>query len=799
MDTGITKTSSKNGYPSHLIPLSKKGKEWCLDYIKAFHSDTENTNGKLFRKNIDNYKDWREYASGDQNIDQYKELLGAKTKRNKGKKESSWKNLDWSILPIGPKFVEILFGKIKNEPRILKVKGIDKQSLNKEKQYESELAEYVYNKKWMAEMQDKMGFKFETPIEEGNPEIENMGEIELYKEMFYKDRYALETYDFIKTIHNDSDWTEQLRDEVIEDLIKVGAAGTKVYIDSGDGMVKIRRCIPEEVKTNNVRFHDFRDMYQAGEYINLTISELKQMAGNQFTEEEYEKIADKSTANTYSSASFTSGNLDSSRYDNQHVTLFDAQWFSNDERTQKVRRNKYGNKMAEMVDSDFLPKNVTDDDYAKKNEGLKYITRKKIKNVFKGKWIVDTEYIFDYGLETNMLRQSTVLHEALLGYTFYTTNFDSIVRRIIPILNSIQLDWIQHQNHIARSRPSGLSIEMSAFQDLSLGKGGNEKLSPKEALRLYMDTGILIWRRKDWNGHMSQWTPVQEMQNGISEASMQHFNNILAKIDLLRGILGLNEVSDASTPNPDIGKYVTQVANQGTNNAIAFLYKADKSIYRRTSHKIALEIPNIINNGVNPGLVEALGERTFNFFKANKNMVFFDASITIDVGPTEEKRERISSYISISLERQEITIEDAAQIDDEENPHRQLQLLKKAKIDKANRASLEAERSAKLEQEKNIASAKASSEMEIEKEKALSVIRMEEEELKSKIALREKRADLKNQLILLEAENKYKRNLEGEKIDADILMNTDDNETLLETAHISARQAKQQSSVSKTP
>jgi len=73
-------------------------------------------------------------------------------------------------------------------------------------------------------------------------------------------------------------------------LFDYGVAGYKEYIDS-NGAIKIRTINPRNIIINHCKKNDFSDASYVGEVIEMTISDLKQMAGDQFTAEEYENIA----------------------------------------------------------------------------------------------------------------------------------------------------------------------------------------------------------------------------------------------------------------------------------------------------------------------------------------------------------------------------------------------------------------------------------------------------------------------------------------------------------------------------
>lgn len=791
VDTGRGNKDASAGFPSHLVePKIKLTPEWCLSFLKGMN--TGNNQMTIFRNNTEKYKQWRDYARGDQEIDQYKEMLTSSNKKNRGRKNQSWRNLDYEIMPIAPKFVRILEGMIMKQPRIVKTKGIDNESLDAERTYESKLSEFVFNRDWLSKIQGA-GFNANSPIAQGDPEPMTMGEIPLYKDIYYKDRNALELKDVIDTTLEVNKMDEQGRRDCVIDYIEVGVAGTKVFVDT-NGFLKIRRTIPERIISNVCRKDDFGDISWVGEYQEMTIQELKQEAGNQFTEEEYRRIAEESNNKSYGSASnfiptFTEEDVISYPYDNEKITVLDGEWFSVDSRTSKVGKNKAGNPTFERVKNNFLPNGVSDDMYKEQSKGEKYLMRRNLKNVYRGKWVVNTGFIYNYGLQTDMIRMGSSLEDVKLSYTFHTSQYSSVIRNIIPILDQIQINWLQFQNHNARSRPSGLSIEMGALENLQLGKGG-EKMTPKEALRLYFDTGILVWRRKEWGGASNQWKPIEELANAPSAGAQQSLTNIITMIDMLRNILGINEVSDASTPNPEIGKFVTESAMVATQSAINYLYFGDKKIYEGTAEKVALLLPSLIKKGKSKAFIGALGLSSYNFFKNNIDLTRYEFSTKIEVGYSDEQRAIVQKYMQIDITNGTIGSDDAIKIEGEENPHKQASMLRQAKIETQKRESEVSQQNAQLEVEKNTASAQASSAAEVEKETQLSELRNAEAVIKSDLTIKEQNNKLKGDIILRKLDAGIKLTEQDDEQVTDILKEKIKQETALEVAEINAETAE---------
>lgn len=750
-----------NGFPSDLLdPSVKAQKKYILEYIKAFHDENRQGHGtKMFRNAASNYQNWRDLARGKQSVDRYKPQLGVR----KGRQRKSFKSLDWSILPIAPKFVNLLVGKIMNRNLNLSVKTIDKHAKSEQQEFKNKLKVHLALQKELKAIEQATGQKIPMPVEEGMPMPANQNEIDAYVDMFFRDELAMEFHDILQKSLELSD-NKQIEKEVVEELIEVGVAAIRSYIDS-NGMIRHRRCVPERIITNNVKFEDFRDLTRVGEYIELTIAELKTMAGNQFTEEEYKKIAENATNKSYGNSAYISSYYDKHQqfpYDRDRVMVLDAEWFSADRYVYQVKPNRFGNQTVFNKNRQWWDNlKITPEQYSEQNPGRK-VMFEDISNVYIGMWIVDTDFVFNAGLKTDMSRAVNNVADTMLGYTMYTTKFDSIIRMIEPILHNIQINWLQYQNHVARSRPSGLEIEMSAMEGITLGQG--QKMSPKEALQLYMDTGILVWRRKNWSAAGNQWRPIQELQNGISDAADKHLIFITQGLDLLRSILGVNEATDSSTPNPELGKAVAQLAAEGTNNALYYLWHGHKKMLKGMALQTAMQIPAMINKakrGMNKGIMNIFGEETINFFSNHNDLNLREMGIEIHEGIDREKKERIAMYVQRALDKQELLPEDALEIEEENNLHRAAYMLRVKSQQRARQREEEQMRMYEAEMKKNQQSAVAAaeakkmeimaeSEAKLMLEERLSQLRMQEEAEKVRLQIILKKLESNQQLTELE-------------------------------------------------
>ena len=710
------KTASKefvHGYPSDLLPMEEKDQKWCLNYIQTMDREYNQGSGTyLFRAKSEDYKEWRDYARGNQDIDQYKVLLN--TKNNKGKKNLSYKNLDWTILPIAPKFKNLLVGKMIGQNNEIGLRAIDKRAVEGKRQKRLTLQEWMINQKFLANIQEKTGIGFETPLDDGAPPPESIKDLDIYMDMFYKERYCLEMQDLLK-LHKETNNYEQILKECAEDLVEVGVGATRTY--RVGKKLRTRKCVAERMITNNCRFEDFRDLKHAGEYWDLTIGELKEIVDpGTFSELDWQKIAEQAGGQSYGNEHQLAQYYEeyhSYPYDVLKVTVLDAVWRSTDDWGVQVKPKKG---KAYRKGGNFLPEGVSEQDYNEKNDNQYH--KRSLENWYQGLWFVNTNYIANWGLMSNMPRVASEIGRTLGPYMLYSLNFDSIMRQIIPALDSIQLNWLQYQHHVTKSRPAGLSIEYTALHDINIGGKAGKKMTPKEVLELYMETGIQLWKRKDWGGRDSNFMPISELGGGISEAAEFHWRKILETIDLLRNIIGVSEVADSSVPNPEIGKAVTEYAMGATQETLKYLYHAFDMINLGSSKRMIMQIPDLFAEGASPGYTEALGQNSIAFIAETSELTMHEYGVYLERGLSEKMEARIAMYIQNEITAGTFLSEEALEIENEPNVYRKIQLLKMYRRQKIEQKRLEMQQTYQAEEQKNVNSAKASSEAKInEKQK----------------------------------------------------------------------------------
>lgn len=742
------------GFPSSLIsPGEKQTREYCLTFQKAFHREHHTGTGSGRIKMLGDYEKNRLYAKGMQPQDQYKPMLGIV--RNKGKKDISWRNLDWNILPILPTLVSVVKNKVLSQKKDVIIKAIDRQSQTEERTRKNQILTYITNLQLAQQAEQDFGATVESPLDPGAPLPANMQELELHLQMFPKDRYVMELYDNVERVKTLNNWS-QIWEDVVDDLVSIGDGGTKAYIDI-NGSVRVRRVRREAIITNNCINPDYSDMTRIGEYIQMSISELRaSVPRGTFTEADYAKMAATATGKNYT----TNGNDQYFRtnyrypYDHEKLTILDSEWISADDYAYVVERSNLGNLMVtKQKDPYWLDKvqwndngkamtGVTDQqyvDYHKERGSEKEVIRDSVNNLYGAKWVVGTEYIFDCGLKRNMQRSLNRLGDCKFNYNLYTF-FDSYMRRAEPLADQIQINWLQHQHHVSQSKPSGLKINKRALTAISVGGKGGMELDELEVLRMYTETGNYVYKGEDAAGRPYQFDPIQELKGGMNEAALQHFELMRAHIDLLRTIFGLNEATDSSTPNPKLGKAIAEMLEQNTNTALGSVYHAYSKLYEDTIKSVCTLVADaeMIKNSAKD---ESLGASSGDFFRANSDVTHRELGIKIEDGPTTEVRNTLRKYLELSLGNKEIYPEDAYLVENEDNIMRAYHMLAQARKKKKDDDMRIAQQQYDMEQQKNIQSALAG-----DQAKAQIQMQMDQSEIEKAYALH----DLEVEKIILE-------------------------------------------------
>ena len=744
-----------NGYPSHLIDPREKGKDWIKQYCRAAWDSWNNDNPRsIFYNARYRYENLKQYAMGNQSVNKYKPLMGVDQESTE-----TWLNVDWSVIPIIPKFRRIALGKLSKVDYNITATPVDSLANEENEDYFAGIKAKILMREEAAKIDPELLNAPALQMEPG--EAATMEELEMQMKYTYKHQMAIEAEQGIKLVLEQNQ-IEKLRDQVREDLFDYGVSGYKEFIDS-NGAIKIRRVNPRNVIINHCKRNDFSDAQYIGEVIEMTIADLKQMAGNQFSESEYEDIA-KNVLGRYGNPREWLDNLSifNKGYDQFNIRVLDIEFFSVNDMVFEQRIDRRGNKIYAKAK------------YDDRNKRKDKFERVSYKVVYKGRWIIDTNYLFDYGLCTNMKRAKSSLMDTKMSFhlfapEFYDMNAHGIMEQVIPIADAIQIAWYRLQNAINQSRPKGIMIEMGALEDIPLGSGG-KKLDPMSVLDLYNKTGTLVYRKADAQGRMTNYRPIEELENGLGRDAMNYWQLIQNHIQMLRDITGMNEMTDGSTPDPRTLTTVAKLAYEGTNNALYSIVQGDKFLLEDLSNDIILRLQDVAETGEVKGYIRALGSNTMKFFKMSSNVALYEFGIFLEDKPTDDQRAMLMQQVQAGQAGGMLDIEDAIIIQNTDNLKVAQQLLafkiKKRREQEEEKAMRQQQMNAQVQQQSAMVAEQAKQQtIQVEGQMKAQLIQVEKEldskllEMKYQYELQLEQLRQTGKVVTKQEENKGKKSV----------------------------------------
>ena len=640
-----------NGYPSPLATNEEKAtKEYGLEYFKNMYYEWHNNGDVYFRDRKMRYNRNRSYAEGNQDVGKYKDLLDVQG-------DSSYLNIDWSPVSIVPKFVDVIVNGMVNQEYDVKAESIDPIAAKERMEKKKRLYGEMLTKDFVQDLEDKSG----TQLTSKGFSPENSEEIDMFMALNYKQNVEIALEKAIEYTLSINDY-DQVKRHMIRDLVVLGLCAAKTEISKTEG-VKIRHVDPANLITSFSAKPDFKNIRHAGEIYSITIADLRIQAGDEFSEEDYVKIAreyagkNNNPANYGTQAYYENGN-ETYDYDKFSVNILDAEFITSHSLKYEKKENKHGGYSVNKKPSNYKkPKNSKT-----KREDI----GQTVKVIYKGKYIVGTDYVFNYNMMKDMPRPKSNLSETRLSYIVYQPNLykmksRSLVDRMIPFADQIQLAHLKIQHVLAKARPKGAAFEIGSLENVSKGDGGT--FTPMELQEIYDQTGNIYYRRIDDEGQMTGAMPIQELENGIGRDFGTLINVYNHNMQMIRDVTGVNEARDASKPSSEALVGVQKLSLLASNNATRDINDAYLNVTTRVSQSVTIRMQDLVNfKGLHKMYTNVIGDTSMHSIDMMKKLSIHEFGITLDVAPNEEEKQMMEQNIQASLAQKELRLEDAIMI-----------------------------------------------------------------------------------------------------------------------------------------
>jgi len=378
-----------------------------------------------------------------------------------------------------------------------------------------------------------------------------------------------------------------------------------------------------------------------------------------------------------------------------------------------------------------------------------------------------TNIILKWELAKNMVRPKSSSQHALSNYVavaprMYKGVIESLVRRMIPFADLIQVTHLKLQQVIARTVPDGVYIDADGLNEVDLGTG--QGYNPEDALRLYFQTGSVIGRSYTQEGEFNQGrVPIQQLtsNSGASKTQMliANYNHYL---DMMRAVTGLNEARDGSTPNPDALVGVQKLAALNSNTATRHILDGSLFIYRSLAEALTYRIADVLEfSDFKDDFINKIGKYNVSILNEISDLYIYDFGVFIELSPDEEEAARLEQNVQVALSKGDINLEDAIDIREIKNIKLANQLLKVKR-----KAKQEADRQKEIEKQQLISQSQQQSQqlagqIAMQKMEAENMYKMKykQAEIAFEIEKNKTEAQLKSQLM--EQEFQYNMQIQG--------------------------------------
>jgi hypothetical protein len=699
------------------------------------------------------YNQWKDfnrlrlYARGEQPIQKYKNELAIDG-------DLSYLNIDWTPVPIIPKFVDIVVNGMSDRLFTIKAYAQDALSAERRNKYQELIEGEMAAKEILLEVQDKFGV---DPFMVDPEELPNDDEqLSLFMQLNYKPAVELAEEEAINTIllENHYDDTKRRFDY---DLTTIGIAVGKHEFLPGEG-VKINYVDPANVIYSYTEDPYFRDCFYWGEVKTVPMSELIKI-NPKLTKEELEEIAktNQSWGEYYSVSRFYSDDV----FSRDTCTLLYFNY-------KTTKTYVYKKKILEGNATRVIEKDESFNPPAEMMEEGRFERIEKTIDVwYEGVMVAGTQIVLKWQLMENMVRPKSASQMAMPNYVavaprMYKGTIESLTRRMIPFADLIQITHLKLQQVISRMVPDGVFIDADGLNEVDLGNGN--AYNPEDALRLYFQTGSVVGRSYTGDGDFNNArVPVQPLTGTTGQSKMAALiNNYNHYLEMLRGVTGLNEARDGSDPDPRALVGVQKLAALNSNTATRHILDASLFMTKTFAEALSVRVSDILEYAdFAEEFAMQIGKYNVSILRDIKDLYLHDFGIFIELSPDEEQRERLEQNIQIALSRNDINLEDAIDIREIKNIKMANQLLKVKRTKKMETDQKNEMMKQQMQAQINMQSQEAAAQMAIQKIQLETESKIQLKQAENAMDLEKLKGEAMLKLQLMEREFQYNMQLNG--------------------------------------
>ena len=769
---------SSTGFPSQFVSDAEKATDaFGLQIGQAIQYEWFKKDSAQCRF----YSQWGEfhrlrlYARGEQSIGKYKNELAVDG-------DLSYLNLDWTPVPILPKFVDIVVNGMSD--RLFKVKAYsqDAMSQSKRSKFQEMIEGQMLNKPLLEKIEKNTGVNAFTVDPETLPQSDE--ELALYMQLNFKPAIEIAEETAINTMFDENRY-DDIRKRIDYDLTVLGIGVAKHEFLPGSG-VKIDYVDPANIVYSYTEDPNFRDCFYWGEIKTVPIIELKKIDPT-LTNVDLEEISKsgQSWYDYYNVAQY----YDNDIFYRDTTTLM----YFNYKTTKKI---VYKKKLKESGAISMVEK---DDSFNPPEEMMEEGSFEKVEKTidvwYNGVMVMGTNIILKWEMAENMVRPKSASQHALPNYVavaprMYKGSVESLVRRMIPFADLLQITHLKLQQVISKVVPDGVFIDADGLSEVDLGNGA--AYNPEDALRLYFQTGSVIGRSYTGDGEFNNArVPIQQLtsNSGASKAQMliSNYNHYLNQI---RNVTGLNEARDGSSPDPDSLVGLQKLAAANSNTATRHILDGSLYMYKTIAEGLSYRVADVLEYAdFKDEFINKIGKYNVSILDDINDLYIYDFGIFIDISPDEEQKSMLEQNIQMALSKGDINLEDAIDIREIRNIKLANQLLKVKRKAKQEREEKMAATSQQMQAQQQMQSQQLAAQSAMQKIQAESQAKMQLKQAETAFEIEK----MKNEVMFKEQlmDKEFQMNMQLRGMEANQLQGREDQREKAKSSRISQQNSEQ--------
>jgi len=436
-------TNYNSSFPDQVVPDSVKNSyDYGLRVAQAIENEwfRQDIGGDRYLQNYQNYHSLRLYARGEQPVSKYKDELSING-------DLSYLNLDWKIVPVIPKFVDIVVNGMTEKGYKIKSFATDPFALKERTRYAASIMEDMYSQSFVENIKQSTGADlYNTSNPENLPKSKE--ELDLVMQLSYKQAVEIAEEELIENVFNANKYKEDQR-RIAYDLAVLGIGCSKTSFNLSEG-VTVDYVDPASIVYSYTEDPNFEDIYYVGEVKNLSLAEVKRQFSN-LTDSELEEIQKFKGPSQYSNyvRNFAGGD------DSNLVSILFFEYKTYTNQVFKIKRTEQGLEKTIEKDDLFDPP---------ENDNFERVSR-SIEVLYTGAKVLGMSRVLDWKFAENMTRPFSDTTKVNMNYSIsaprmYKGRVDSLVNRITSFADMIQLTHLKLQQVLSRVVPDGVYLDM---------------------------------------------------------------------------------------------------------------------------------------------------------------------------------------------------------------------------------------------------------------------------------------------------------------------------------------------------